>query len=971
MKKLSLILALLLSVAVMCSCGKRYSYRTVEGDPLKTRIYTLDNGLKVYMAVNKETPRIQTYIAVKVGGKNDPAQTTGLAHYFEHLMFKGTQQFGTQDYEAEKPLLDTIEQLFERYRTLDDEEQRKALYRRIDSVSQEASKLAIPNEYDKLMAAIGANGTNAYTGYDQTVYVEDIPSNQIDNWARIQADRFKNVVIRGFHTELETIYEEKNMSLTSDTGKEFDSILNMLYPHHPYGTQDILGTQEHLKNPSITNVKKYHDTYYVPNNMAICLSGDFDPEEMIATLDKYFGDMVPNPEIPVLSYEPETPIAAPEAREVLGPEAENVAVAWRIGGAASEDADLAELARGILYNGQAGLFDINLNLSQSVLGAYAMPETLADYGVFYAIGYPKQGQSLDEVRELMLGQIARLRAGDFDEELLQATINNLKSRKMARLDTNAGRADAFVNSFINGTDWSDEVKHLDRLGKITKEQVVAFANRTLGADNYVMVYKRQGTDPNEQKIAKPEITPIATNRDAKSDFLAEVQASQVKPIEPVFVDYDRDLSKFSAKSNLPVLYKRNETTGLFTLTYLFETGSDSDPVLSYAFDYLNYLGTGNRSAADIAAEFYKIACSYAFRVGAVETSVVISGLNENMEKAMALVEELIAEARPDEQVLANMKADYLKSRQDNKLNQNANFNALRRYAYYGPDYIRRSTLSNEALGALTSEELLGKVRDLFGKEHTVLYYGPSSGQQVVAALDAGHRIPETLAPVDKTAYPVKLQTPDNRVLLAQYDAKQLYYQQFSDRGEQFDPANDAELALYNEYFGGGMNSIVFQEMREARGLAYSASAHLGAPQFAGDTYYFIAIIATQNDKMTTAIEAFDDIINRMPESEAAFNVAKESLIARLRTARTIKSAVLNSYLAAKRLGIDYDRNKALYEKVRDMTLEDVKAAQRKWVEGRKYTYCILGDIKELDLHKLQSLSDKPVEILSSEQIFGY
>ena len=253
MKRYLLFAAVIVSV-LAASCSK-YKYEKVPGDPLKTRIYTLDNGLKVYMSVNKETPRIQTYIAVRVGGKNDPSETTGLAHYFEHLMFKGTEQFGTSDYAAEKPMLDEIESLFEVYRKTTDEAERAAIYHRIDSVSYEASKIAIPNEYDKLMSAIGAIGTNAYTAYDQTVYVEDIPSNQIDNWAKIQADRFKNIVIRGFHTELETIYEEKNMSLTSDGRKVYENILSSLFPNHPYGRQTVLGTQESLKNPSITNVK--------------------------------------------------------------------------------------------------------------------------------------------------------------------------------------------------------------------------------------------------------------------------------------------------------------------------------------------------------------------------------------------------------------------------------------------------------------------------------------------------------------------------------------------------------------------------------------------------------------------------------------------------------------------------------------------------------------------------------------------
>lgn len=306
---------------LMAACGGKscLQYESVPGDPLNARIYTLDNGLKVYMSVNKEQPRIQTYIAVKAGGKNDPAETTGLAHYFEHLMFKGTERFGTQNYEMEKPMLDQIESLFEVYRKTSDATERAAIYRQIDSISYEASKLAIPNEYDKLMAAIGAVGTNAYTANDMTVFVEDIPSNEIENWARIQADRFQHPVIRGFHTELETVYEEKNMSLTQDGRKVYEQMMAALFPHHPYGTQTVLGTQESLKNPSITHIKNFYKQWYVPNNMAICVAGDFDPDEMIEVIQRHFGDMQPNAGLPELAFAPEQPIETPVVKEINGP----------------------------------------------------------------------------------------------------------------------------------------------------------------------------------------------------------------------------------------------------------------------------------------------------------------------------------------------------------------------------------------------------------------------------------------------------------------------------------------------------------------------------------------------------------------------------------------------------------------------------------------------------------------------------
>ena len=376
------------ALCALTASADKYAYDSVPGDPLHTKAYTLPNGLKLFMTVNRDEPRIQTYIAVRVGGKNDPPQSTGLAHYFEHLMFKGTEQFGTTDYAAEKPMLDRIEQLFEQYRHTTDSVARKAIYHEIDSVSYQASLLAIPNEYDKLMTAIGANGTNAYTSYDVTCYVENIPSNQIENWARIQADRFEHPVIRGFHTELETIYEEKNMSLTQDNRKLYEATLTALFPNHPYGTQTVLGTQENLKNPSITNVKNYHKQWYVPNNMAICLSGDFDPDHMVDVITRYFGHLKPNPGLPVLQFKPEQPIAAPIEREVYGPESERIYLAWRTPAAAHPDSKFLEVASEVLSNGDCGLIDVDINLAQTMLGAGSGLIGMADGGAFIPIGTP-------------------------------------------------------------------------------------------------------------------------------------------------------------------------------------------------------------------------------------------------------------------------------------------------------------------------------------------------------------------------------------------------------------------------------------------------------------------------------------------------------------------------------------------------------------------------------------------------------
>ena len=961
-----LLLAAAAMMLLLASCSQ-YKYETVKGDPLGTKIYTLDNGLKVYMSVNKEAPRIQTYIAVKVGGKNDPSETTGLAHYFEHLMFKGSQNFGTSDYAAEKPLLDEIEALFEVYRNTEDEAERAALYHKIDSVSYLASGYAIPNEYDKLMSIIGADGTNAYTSTDMTVYVEDIPSNQIENWARVEADRFMNPVIRGFHTELETVYEEKNMSLTNDFRKALENLDGMLFPDHPYGTQTVLGTQEHLKNPSITNIKNYHKTYYVPNNIAICLSGDFDPDKMVEIIEKYFGQMQPNENLPELKLETKSVIETPQSKDVYGIDSELMMMGWKYPGAGTEDALVASVVSYILYNGSAGLIDLNLNQQQKVLGAQSEAYTRPDAGEFILLAEPKQNQTLEEVRDLLLAEVAKLRNGEFDESVIEGTINNLKRSQMSQLEENSSRADMYVQSFISGTDWADEVAWLDNLSKVTKQDVIDWANKYLGDNNYAIVYKRYGEDKNVQKVTAPKITPIKANRDAQSAFLAEIQASEVKPIEPVFVDYDKSMKKFKAKG-LDVLYTSNDINDKATFVYYFSTGTETDPALNLAFNYLSYLGTPTMTAEEIAQKMYQLACSYTLRAGSSVTNISLNGLNENFPEAMKIVEDLLYNAVPDENILANLKADMIKSRADAKLNQSSCFSALQKYSFYGPEFIDRTTLSNDEIMALTSEELLAKVRNLFSCQHEVLYYGPASEAEVVKMISENHVVASDLKPLEKK-YTEYISTPESKVYMVQYDAKQIYYLQYSNRGEKFDAASDPYINMYNEYFGGGMNAIVFQEMREARGLAYSSQARLMKPTFEDDTYMYYAFIATQNDKMKTAIEAFDEIINEMPESQAAFDVAKEALISRMRTNRVIRSGILNKYLSDRDLGITEPREKQIFETVQTLTLDDVKATQEQWVKDRTYVYGILGDIKDLDTKYLQTLG--PVQVLTLEDIFGY
>ncbi|MBR4843108.1 MAG: insulinase family protein [Bacteroidaceae bacterium] len=955
-------------IAGVVSCSGKYE--TFKGDPMGTKIYTLKNGLKIYMTVNKEEPRLQTFIAVRNGGKNDPSDNTGLAHYLEHIMFKGTESFGTSDFEAEKPLLDQIENLYDIYRTKTDPEERKAIYHQIDSISYKASLISIPNEYDKLMAVIGAQGTNAFTSTDVTCYTEDIPSNQIDNWARIQADRFRNMVIRGFHTELEAVYEEYNMYLNEDTENALYAIDSVLYKNHPYGLQQVIGTQEHLKNPSISAIKRQKEMMYVPNNIAICVSGDFDPDSFVKTIEKYFGSWEPNPDIPVLTYKPEEPVTEPVVKHVYGTESEFVIMGWRCPGEKenSLERDIQSIVTAILNNGKCGLIDVDLMQQQKVLAAGVEIYDRTDYNDFLLFGYPKEGQTLDEVKELGLQEIAKLRAGDFDEDLIKAAVANFKLSRMRSLESNRSRAMLYVNSFINMTDWADEVTLLDRLEKVTKADVIAWAGKYLSDNSYVVAYKHLGENPRSNKIVAPEITPIATNRDMQSTFLHEISAVQVKPIEPSFVNFDKDISVSDIRDGLQLLYTKNARNDIATVQFQFDLGNSSDPALDMAFSYLDYLGTPSRTVNEIGLDEFKIAGSHSFSVGDNSLTYSVSGLSENLGDMIDIVEDIILNAIPDEEILTNLKADFLMSRQMSKTNQNSCWRALQDYVIYGPEYVKSITLSNERMMSMTSEELLGLVKDVLTKSHRILYYGPQDEKEVKKILADHHKVSDKLSPLTRR-FAQKRVVTEPAVYVAPYDSRQFSYIQYSDRGEKFSIDDVAGLQLFNEYFGGGMNTVVFQEMREARALAYSAGAIMNRPTFKDDTYSFYARIGSQNDKLKAAVEAFDQIINDMPQSDKSFEIAKKSVESTLRTRRVTGMGLLNSYMSARFMGLKEPLDRQIFENLPSQDLNSLVSFQKKWIKDRTYIYAILGDPEDLDQDFLSTLG--PVVMLSLDDIFCY
>ena len=941
-----------------------YTYSIVEGDPTKTRIYTLANGLKVYLSVYKDAPRVQTLIVVKAGSKNDPATATGLAHYLEHMLFKGTSKLGSDDWAKEKPLLDSIENLFEKYRATTNPDERKKIYAQIDQTSGAAAKFAVANEYDKLTADMGAQGTNAFTTNDFTGYITDIPANNFDKWIELEGERFSELTPRLFHTELEAVYEEKNRGLDNDGWQVQELLYKKLMPVHPYGSQTTIGTIEHLKNPSVTEIKKYFYANYVPNNMAICLSGDLDPAKTIKSVDKFWGKMK-SKDVAKLNVASEKPIAAPLADTVIGPQEESITLGYRLSGINSPDDLLLQLCSGVLGNGRAGLIDLNLNTKQRVREAQNYADRMVDYSILQLQAKPRTGQSLDEVRALLLAQTDSLKQGRFDDNLLKAVINNRKIDKTKATESNQSRAFGMLEAFAAGRNWADVVSENDRLSKITKAEVVAFANKNFG-DNYAVIYKKSGKNQ-AQKVDKPVITPVEVNREKASAYFKQLQAQQAPAIEPVFTDFKKEIQFAELPSKAKVLYRKNEENGLFTMYYLLETGSINDPKLALAVKYLKFLGTKNLSPEALQQQFYRLGSSFDVFASKERIFVIVSGLEENFDQTLNLLEGLLKDPQPNAAALTNLIADEKREREDAKKDKNAIRRALTDYARYGAKNPSTTLLSNAELDALKPEDLTEALKGLTAWQHDILYYGPRDLSALTATLNEKHSTPATLKPVP-AEFPFKEEAFDkNKVLFANFDMVQAEIV-FVSKSTPWNRAMYPEITLFNEYFGGGMGSLVFQDLRESKALAYSTYATYTATD-PKKSNFVIAYIGSQADKLHEAAAGMQNLINDMPLAEGTFNVSKKSIEERMRSERVTKSDILFAYVDARKKGLDTDMRQEIYEKVQKLTKADVKAFQEKYLKNQKTTMVVVAGSNKIKVSDLKRYGE--LQVLSLQQVFGY
>jgi len=947
------------------SSGK-YPFSYYPGDAMGLRKYVLQNGLTVMMSVNRSEPRVFSTVAVKAGSKQDPKTNTGLAHYLEHMLFKGTDKFGTDDFEREKFYLDQIDALYNKYNQTSDEKSRAKLYQKIDSVSQLAARFAIANEYDRMMEFIGVTQNNAFTSFDETAYISSVPSSQLNTWLKIESERFRNPILRIFHTELEAVYEEKNMSADSDDSKVFEAIFSSLFKLHTYGTQTTIGKVEHLKNPSLQAIRDYYKKYYVPSNMVVLLAGDINPDKAIEEVDFYFGTFQGQQPAPY-KFTPERDFLKPEIKEVVGYQAPFVTIGYRLPGAKFEQIPEMEIFAELLGNSITGRLQKSLVDKQKVLGASSNLMTFNDYSVLYIQAYPRGDQTLEEVKDLIIQQIDSLKKGFFEESDLQAIKKNREIDFVSEIRSNYSRAMLMLNAFVQEKSMYDFATEIKRLGKVNRIGIKQFSDAHIN-QNYTIIYKREGLDTTIQKIDKPKITPVKIDRNRLSRFAKDILDNDFPPVIPSFVDFQKRIKQVEISQGVRLLHVTNKEDSLFSLTHSFHYGSLHDLRLPILEKYLRLASTKNFSRSKLSEAFFGLACKLDFNSTDDRFAFTISGPKSSLEPGLKLFYEILFNSIADEALLANLIEDELTERLYSKNNKNVLRKALSSYALYGKKNPVNYVITNKKLGRIKASDLTQLLTGFLALPHDIIYSGNHTDLEVSNILRPAYTSSTAKRVEAKMKQFKPANAKGNLLLFTQLPMVQ------ADIGwikpMNYNTNDRAKIELHNKYFGIGMSSLVFQTIRESKALAYSARAGFLIPDAAHKTPAYTAFVGTQADKSVTSIKAMEELLDSLPISELAYSSSWFSLRSEVLNQRWVNEQIVFEFLKAEKFGLSEDYRKQINEQLKNISSNDLIAFHKNSIGNKGFSLYIIGDEQLIPEEVFKSSSRKVVRLKPS-QILGY
>ncbi len=923
-------------------------------DPLQTHIYRLENGLEVYLSVNRDTPRFYAEIAVRAGSKHDPPETTGLAHYMEHLLFKGSERLGTLDYAKEKVHLDRIADLYEKHFEETDPDKRQEIYEEITRESTKAAAYAVPNELDRLYRAMGGRGLNAHTWHEEVVYKIDLPINCLEQWAVVESDRFANPVFRLFQTELETVYEEMNRALDNKNRIIQNAVNETLFKVHPYGQQPTLGHVEHLKSPSIRRINEYYDTWYGANNMAIFISGDIDIEATIALIAEHFSVWAPValPEPPVWE---ESPLDGREEVRVRYQAEEFVLLAFRTAPRTHPDAEALTMLDMILDNAAAGLINLNLIQRQRVREAGAFNLAMNDYGTQYLYGVPKDDQTMEEVEALLLEQVALIRAGEFDDWLIPAIINDYKKREKTGLESDSARVSLMRRSWIGFEPWERAYRFIERMEAVARDDVIRVANEYFG-DNYVAGF-REDAPHDVPQVEKPPMPDVAIDPTRQSAFGSDVLAMPIASIEPVFLAQGTDYQRHASEKGRVIYHTENPLNDVFNLSIAVDLGTRQDNRMAIAARLLQRTGTERVTAEELQIAWYRLGTDFSINARDNETVISLTGLDAAFDDSVALLMEMFAQPRTDEDTLEQLKRIILVQREDARKDPQQISSALVEFNRSGEESAYLQMMPSEELRALTAAELQELLRTALGCRQQVLYTGTLPLETVVETLER-HCITDAAltSPPGYFTQPVRAPEADEIYFLNREMAQSHIRLEFG--SIPYNPEISAAAQLYNMYFAGGMAGIVFQELREARALAYVVGARYMPGERIGDSNIMLGVIQTQADKTLEALTAFADLMDNLPMSSERYAVARDGLLNDYRSNRIGFRAVPRTILDWERRGLEPDPRRQWYQQI--LEAEDMAflaSFHADYIANNAKLVSIVGEAERIDMEALAALGE--------------
>ena len=937
-----------------------FSLATQTNSPISTEVkeFIFDNGLTVWLNEDHNQPKIFGAIVVKAGAKDSP--NTGIAHYFEHIMFKGTEKIGTVDYAAEKVFLDRIAEKYDELAAAKSEVRRAAIQQEINDLSVLAADYVIPNEFDKLISKYGGTNLNAGTSYDYTVYHNIFSPQYIEQWAEINSERLVSPVFRMFQSELETVYEEKNRRDDMMFNQAMEKAFELYFQPHPYAFP-VIGSAESLKNPSLSEMRRFFEKFYVANNIGLLLSGDFDTEKALPVLVKKFS-RIPGGEIPDHHTVSIPPFQGREKYTVKIPIPfmKVMAMGFRGVPANHPDQSALNIAIALLNNPNGTGYLDQLMVKRKVMGAMAGGEALNEAGMLGFIIIPRlMIQTYKGAERLVWREINRVRNGQFSDGMFKSLKQEQLRRNITDLEDIDSRSQIMIRLFTQGKTWDDYVNELKNTEALVKDDVVRIANKYLN-ENYLFISKTTGKYMKEY-LPRPDFAPIVPKHtNATSKYARKLEKLPVQNVKIRFIDFENDAKTFPLTPKATLYATNNPVNTIFTLKIAYGIGSMEAPQSKLLASYLSLLGTDKQSFNEYRTKLQQLGSLLHFEADNQRFIINISGFDKFFEETISAVGDFLQHAKYDRRKFKTLVDD---ARVGEKAFFKSNVDiadALFEYVQYGKNSQYLTKLSLKEIKKLKGHALL----DLFSGIQQVKCNFHYCGKQDISLVSEKIRQYIPLENIIKDT-----NNPIYREPII-YDKPFVFFYDMRDVSQNIlygfqvgkplsTPEERAAARLFSEYFGGGMSSLIFQEIREFRSYAYQTSGGVQLPPYclSDKPATFVAYLSTQCDKTIDALTVLEALIRRMPAHPEKIDPIKQSIINQTNNEYPSFREISTKIAKYRQVGHNSDPNRILLEKIREMDISDVVRFHSEQVKDRNLVYAIVGNSLKINMSKLSAFGE--------------